>query len=307
MEPSGTRAETEHEPVAANPFGGTPPWQRGGGWKRGLAGLGALLLTVGSVAGVSWLAFRDTGGEGIQVGDVIHERCSVTEADDAEPTVDAPRLGTPADRTIATIETNYGSVDVMLWGDLAPCGVEAFLHLAQTGFYDDHDCDRLTTQEIMPTAILHCGQPGAAGAESTESFGPGWRYETEVGMAGVDVEDVLALVTDESGKSGSAFTLIRGQAVPTAGVSVIGGIIDGYEVLDAIAALADTVEYDGEPPQEVTVYAVTIVEESDLPTGDNGGPPTGDQTPTEPGTESATATETPALEDSTSPAAGEGR
>ncbi|MCH7229698.1 peptidylprolyl isomerase [Glycomyces sp. L485] len=289
MEPSGTRAETEHEPVAANPFGGTPPWQRGGGWKRGLAGVGALILTVGSIVGVSWLAFRDTGVEDSVAGDVIFERCTVTEADDAEPTVDAPRLGTPADRTIATIETSHGSLDVMLWGDVAPCGVEAFLHLAGAGYYSNHDCDRLTTQEVMPTAILHCGSPGAE-PEATESFGPGWRYQTEVGMEGVDVQDVLALVTDESGRAGSAFTLIRGEAVPTAGVSIIGGIIDGYEVLDAIAALPDTIAYDGAPPQPVTVYGITILEESDLPTGDNGAPETGGQTPTTP------ATETPSTE-----------
>ena len=304
MEPSGPRAETEHEPVAANPFGGTPPWQRGGsGWKRGLAGVGALVLTVGSIVGVSWLAFRDTGGEGGGAEDVIFEQCSVTEADDAEPTVDPPELGTPADRTIATIETNYGNLEVMLWGDLAPCGVEAFLHLAQTGFYSNHECDRLTTQEVMPTAILHCGSPGAE-PDSDETFGPGWRYSAEVGMAGVDVQDVLALVTDDTGKAGSAFTLIRGQAVPTAGVSIIGGIVDGYEVLDAIAALTDTLEYDDVPPQPVTVYGITILEESDLPTGDNGGPETGEQTPTTPGTESATGTQTPAIEESTTPAAG---
>ncbi|WP_035738209.1 peptidylprolyl isomerase [Glycomyces arizonensis] len=281
MEPSGTRAETEHEPVAANPFSGTPPWQRRGGWRRGLAGLGALVLTAGSIVGVSWLAFHDGGGDEGEAGEVIYERCQVTEADDAEPVVDPPKLGTPADRTIVTIETSRGNLDVMLWGDLAPCGVAAFLHLAEVGFYEGHDCDRLTTQEVSPAAILHCGSPGAE-PETDDTYGPGWRYQAEVGMEGVDVQDALALVTDDAGKAGSAFVLIRGQAVPTAGVSIIGGIVDGYEVLDEIAALPDTLEYDGEPPEPVTVYSITVVEESDVPTVDDTVPPSASQTPAAP-------------------------
>jgi hypothetical protein len=172
MEPSGTRAETEHEPVAANPFGGTPPWQRGGGWRRGLAGVGALLLTVGSIAGVSWLAFRDGGGVEGEAGEVVYERCRVTEADDTGTTVEAPRLDTPADRTIVAVETSHGTLEVMLWGDLAPCGVAAFLHLSEVGFYDGHDCDRLTTQRAMPTAVLRCGSPGATRPRSA------WRAST---------------------------------------------------------------------------------------------------------------------------------
>ncbi|HEU5127517.1 MAG TPA: peptidylprolyl isomerase [Glycomyces sp.] len=315
MEPSGTRAETEYEPVAADPSsptdagdswqrsGGwpyqwTPPWLRHSGVRRGLAGLGALVLTAGSIAGVSWLAFRDGGGEVEQAGEVIYERCRVTEADDAEPTVDAPRLGTPADRTIVTVETSHGALDVMLWGDLAPCGVEAFLHLAETGFYDGHDCDRLTTQQAMPTAILHCGSPGAEPG-SGEEHGPGWRYQAEVGMAGNDVQDVLALVLDEGGAAGSAFTLIRGQAVPTAGVSIIGGIVDGYEVLDAIAALPETIEHDGAPPQPVTVYSVTVAQESDLPPDGEVAPPAGDAATTVPETAAP-----PAPEDVDSPPPG---
>lgn len=298
MEPSGTRAETEYEPVAANPYGGTPPWQRRGGWRRGLAGLGALVLTAGSIAGVSWLAFRDGGGEDERADEVIYERCRVTEADDAEPTVEAPRLGMPADRTIVTVETSHGALDVMLWGDLAPCGVEAFLHLAETGFYDGHDCDRLTTQQAMPTAILHCGSPGAEPG-SGEEHGPGWRYQAEVGMAGNDVQDVLALVLDENGAAGSAFTLIRGQAVPTAGVSIIGGVVDGYEVLDAIAALPETIEHDGEPPQPITVYSVTVAEETDLPPGGDVAPPAEDAATTGPET-----VEPPAPEEAPSPPPG---
>ncbi|WP_168801617.1 peptidylprolyl isomerase [Glycomyces buryatensis] len=309
MEPSGHRGETEHEPVAANPFRGTPPWQRGGsGWKRTLGGIGALVITIGSVAGVTWLAFRDNGDGGAGAADVIYERCQVTEADDAQPVVEAPRLDTPAERSIATIETSYGNLDVMLWGDVAPCGVAAFSHLATAGYYNSDNCDRLTTQAASPTAILHCGSPGRyeAGEETEETYGPGWRFAAETGMAGNDVQDVLALVTDESGNAGSAFTLIRGAAEPTPGVSVVGGIVDGYEVLDTIAALTEEVESDGPPPVPVTIFGVTITPIEDLPGGDTvpdpTDPGTSTQTPgpsTDPtatdapsGTESPNGTET---------------
>lgn len=315
MEPSRPRSETEHErlegnaghgssPVAADPYRGkppseaeregidswpyqwTPPWLRHSGVRRGLAGLGAVLLTAGSIAAVAWLAFRDDDPGPEDLGEVISERCNITEAQDAAG-VDPMEPGTPAERSIATVQTNYGDVSVMLWGDLAPCGVEAFTHLAQTGFYTSHECDRLTTQPVDPTAILRCGSPGADPAAedgAEESHGPGWRFQAETGMAGNDVADVLALVTDDRGRAGSAFALIRGAAIPTAGVSVIGGIVDGYEVLDQIAALSATVAYDDAPPVPVEIWGVTVTDLADLPTGpdtigENTTPAAGTTTP----------------------------
>ncbi|MEU6246854.1 peptidylprolyl isomerase [Glycomyces sp. NPDC047010] len=298
MEPSrpadGTPAATEHEPVASSPFKSTPPWERGSGWKRGLAGLGAVVLTAGSIAGVAWLAFRDGGGEGGDTGEVISARCNVTEANDAGNGADPLQPAAPPERSLAVVQTNYGEIAVMLWGDLAPCGVDAFTHLAEAGFYANHECDRLTTQAVDPTAVLRCGSPGAD-PESEDSYGPGWRFQAETGMAGNDVADVLALVTDDRGRAGSAFALIRGAAVPTAGVSVIGGIVDGFEVLDEIAALTDTVESDGAPPVPVEVWSVTVTELADLPSGPDTvgelttgvptglptGLPTGTETPTD--------------------------
>jgi cyclophilin family peptidyl-prolyl cis-trans isomerase len=304
MEPRRDRSETDHEPVGANPYRGTPPWQRegSGGLKRGLAGLGAVILTAGSIAAVAWLAFRDDDPDPEGVGEVIAERCTVTEADDAGSPADPFEAGTPVDRSIATIETNYGPIVVMLWGDLAPCGVDAFTHLAQTGFYASHECDRLTTQAVDPRAILRCGSPGAepgsAGEDSEDTYGPGWRFQAETGMAGNDVADVLALVTDERGRAGSAFALVRGAAVPTAGVSVIGGIVDGYEVLDQIAALTETIEHDGPPPVPVEIWGVTVTDLEDLPTGPDtaGGtatPTTGATTPAPGATTSGTPTGNP--------------
>ncbi|WP_199036314.1 peptidylprolyl isomerase [Glycomyces salinus] len=292
MEPRDARTETEYEPVAANPYKGTPPWQRRGGWKAGLAGLAALVLTAGSIVGVAWLAFRDGGDRADGGEQVISERCQVVESDDAGPEADPPGGGAPADRTVVSIETSHGTLDVMLWGDLAPCGVEAFLQLAQSGYYNTHDCDRLTTQETSPWVILQCGRPGWE-PDNDLTYGPGWRYQTEVGMEGNDVQDVLALVTDETGRAGSAFTLIRGQAVPTANVSVIGGIVDGFEVLDALAWVPDQSTYDGQPPESITIYGITVIDESDLPTGDGPtSPGAGDQTTVPTPTDEATDTPT---------------
>ncbi|NUQ89932.1 MAG: hypothetical protein HOQ43_15900 [Glycomyces artemisiae] len=290
MEPSrpADPAATEHEPVASSPFKSTPPWERGSGWKRGLAGLGAVLLTAGSIAAVAWLAFRDDGGEGGDTGEVISERCKVTEADDAGSGADPLEASAPPERSLAVVQTNYGEIAVMLWGDLAPCGVDAFSHLAETGFYANHECDRLTTQAVDPTAILRCGSPGAD-PESEDSYGPGWRFQAETGMAGNDVADVLALVTDDRGRAGSAFALIRGAAVPTAGVSVIGGIVDGFEVLDEIAALSETVESDGPPPLPVEIWSITVTELSDLPSG----PDTVGELTTPPGTGTPSGTAAP--------------
>ncbi|QSB05349.1 peptidylprolyl isomerase [Natronoglycomyces albus] len=249
--PSGFAPYSPSQPDAWADAEG-PPWLGPGGWKRTLAGISALLLIFASVGAVSWWIFASDEEEPTRPNDVVlREECRIT---DAEDTVNLPPFtpGQPADRSLATIETNYGDIVVMLFGDLAPCGVEAFTYLAQAGFYASHDCDWLTTQPQEPTAVLECGQPGPDGD------GPGWRYLAEVAMAGETVLDALALKTDDTGQAGSSFTLVRGQSVATAGISVIGQIIDGFDVLDQIGALPEAIEYSAEPPQPVTVYNVTI-------------------------------------------------
>lgn len=262
-----------------------PPWLGPGGWKRTLAGITSLLLILAAISTVTWWLFQTDSDESTGDSDtVLHEECRVTESDDAS-SVPPFQPGEPEERTLATISTSYGDIDIMLFGDIAPCGVDAFTHLAETGFYTGHDCDWLTTQTEEPTAVLECGQPEG------DPDGPGWRYLAEVGMTGETILDALAIKTDDSGRAGSAFTLIRGQSVATAGASVIGQIIDGFDVLDQIAALPEAIEYSAEPPEPVTVYNVTMETlESDFD-------PTDEVLPTEDELGETNPTETDPFED----------
>lgn len=238
-----------------DPFGPTPPWLQRGTGRRSLVGLSITLVLVMVVAGLGWLLFSGDEEATAEPDDVTVDSCGVTEHDDEGLVIAPPRLGTAADRATATITTNYGDITVLLFGDVAPCGVSGFNYLAAQGFYTNNDCYRISTQPAEPTVTLRCGDP-----QGTGNGGPGYRFRAEQKFEGQPAFDAFALINNETGQAGSSFAFIRGQAIPTASLSVIGQVISGFEILDQIGASAGLDSYDGVPPQQVMIMSVTITE-----------------------------------------------
>ncbi|MFC4333838.1 peptidylprolyl isomerase [Salininema proteolyticum] len=257
------------EPVASNPFRTTPPWQReSGGWKGAVVGIAVLVLALGGIAGVAYLAMSGSDEGGADDALPASGTCGAVDADDEEPLAERPDFAIPPERSTAVIETDYGSVEILLFGNVSPCGVAGFSALAGQGYYDGHDCHRVQISPQQPTTVVDCGEPGRGftddaldewtGSGGPKGHGPGWRYQAEVDGAGKLMGDVLALPLDDEGRAGSAFTLVRGDSVPSGNLSVIGQVVDGYQVLDAIAASVPTETYEGMPPQAITIRGVEI-------------------------------------------------
>ncbi|MFD0557977.1 cyclophilin family peptidyl-prolyl cis-trans isomerase [Stackebrandtia endophytica] len=271
-----------------DPFGPAPPWLQRGTGRRSAIGIGLTLVLVAALAGVGWLLFGGEEEATAQSEETDSVACQVKEHPDEGLMIAPPQLGNSADRLTATVTTSHGDITVLLFGDVAPCGVSGFSYLATQGFYTNNPCYRITTQMVEPTVTLRCGDP-----QGTGNGGPGYRFQSEKKFEGRPGFDSFALINDPSGKAGSSFAFIRGQSIPTASLSVIGQVIAGFDVLDQIGASAGLDSYDGAPPQQVSILGVTIEEGTvtlpptqvpGSPTGPGSGSPTATGDPTGPST-----------------------
>lgn len=258
--------ESDEEPPrrsSAPPDEDTPPWDRAPRPRNAVIGILVTVALLGAAGLIGWALLRpslEDGASGV-VGDPTGP-CELRTVDEMPGGGGVPAVEGIPERSTVVITTNLGQVTVMLFGDLAPCGVASFTHLARQGFYNSASCPSMTSALTEPTLVLRCGMP-------TEQGGPGYRVRGEHPFSETAVVDALALVNDESGRSGAEFALVRGQSVPTNNLTVIGQVIDGFSVLDSITAQAGAASYAGAPPLPVTVLTVTVQ-------GGPGGGPSGD-------------------------------
>lgn len=189
--------------------------------------------------------------------------CEYVEAGEAagggtppERTTDVPATGT-LDLTLAT---NRGEIGLELDRTTAPCTVNVIEHLADTGYYDDTVCHRLTTSGIY---VLQCGDPTGTGAG-----GPGFQFANEyptdemdiTGNAVIYPRGSLAMANAGQDTNGSQFFLNYDDSPLAPDYTYFGQISEeGLAVLDEIAA--DGVEggaADGPPAEEVRIEALTL-------------------------------------------------
>ncbi|MGH8791203.1 MAG: peptidylprolyl isomerase [Stackebrandtia sp.] len=235
---------------------GEPAWLQPGSGKRTAAGIVLTVVLIAAVSGLGWWLFQPDATPEADGDDPSAVACDVVEHDDAGAVVEVPSgLGASTPRKTATVTTNYGEIRVLMFGDVAPCGVSGFEYIAAQGFYDNSDCHRMTTQPLDPTLTLRCGDPSGDG-----EGGPGFRFRAEQAFKGQVGADYVALINNRTGEAGSSFAFVRGESIPTASLSVIGQVIAGYDVLDQIAAMTPEQTYDSTPPRPVTIQQIVVEE-----------------------------------------------
>ncbi|HZE40770.1 MAG TPA: peptidylprolyl isomerase [Stackebrandtia sp.] len=271
-EPDVRAATPDEDPPRASPsdaddpYGPEPAWLQGGSGRRSLWGIGLTLVLLIGVGAVGWWLFAPDGSAASQDKPGHGKACQLTAHDDSASVPQPDKLGSAPDRQTATVETNFGTVTVLLFGDVSPCGVSGFAYLAKQGFYKNNSCYRITTRQEDPTVTLRCGDPTGTG-----KGGPGFRYRAEDAFNGRSGRDYVALINNSTGQAGSAFAFIRGESKPTAYLSVIGEVIAGHEVLDQIGAAMGNTEYDDKPPVPVTISKITFSKGTvTMPPSDSG-------------------------------------
>jgi peptidyl-prolyl cis-trans isomerase B (cyclophilin B) len=125
---------------------------------------------------------------------------------------------------VAIIETDYGIVTLRLYGREAPLVVEAFVRLAEQGFYRNTIFHR-----VVPNFVVQDGDPrgdgtGGPGFALRESFS---RQRHERGC--------LGLATSGPDTGGSQYYLCHSSQPHLDGAyTVFGTVLSGFDVMDRI-------------------------------------------------------------------------
>jgi peptidyl-prolyl cis-trans isomerase B (cyclophilin B) len=176
-------------------------------------------------------------------------------AGEKKPTFDrAPEMTIDPKATYtATMKTSCGTVEMELYPDVAPIGVNNFVFLARKGFYDG-----LTFHRIAADFVIQGGDPAGDG-----TGGPGYEFDTEVSKkVAFDDGGILAYANSGPDTNGSQFFITLAPAPnldPTADASftIFGRVTKGMDVVQHIGALPTTAPA-GSPEASVPTRPVYI-------------------------------------------------
>lgn len=205
------------------------------------------------------------------------EKTEATQSEAAE--VDGyPQLSTDIADNEALVElhTSMGTMQIKLFPDIAPKAVENFLTHAEEGYYDG-----LTFHRVITDFMLQTGDPTGTGGGGESIYGA--PFEDEFNSHLFNIRGALSMANAGPGTNGSQFFIV--QAPPVAedmltgdypeeirevyleqgGTpwldgkhTVFGQVIEGMDVVDAIAAVET--EQD-KPVEDVTIDSIEILEQ----------------------------------------------
>ncbi|MET0865257.1 MAG: peptidylprolyl isomerase, partial [Nakamurella sp.] len=141
------------------------------------------------------------------------------------PPTNEPSIG-PA---TAAINLTGGTIDIELDRATAPCTVGSFVHLAESGYYNDTPCHRLTKSAGL--SVLQCGDPSGSGGG-----GPGYTYADETNPEMVYPAGTVAMANAGPDTNGSQFFLVYADSQLPPDYTVFGTITTGLDVLTGIAS-----------------------------------------------------------------------
>jgi len=136
------------------------------------------------------------------------------------------------------IDTEFGTLTVELWNDVAPGHAANFLKLVDTGFYNG-----LTFHRIIPQFVIQGGCPKGDG-----TGGPGWNVKAEFNDRKHD-KGVLSMArSSDPDSAGSQFFICLGREHCKhldGQYTAFGAVIDGIEIVDQIAATQGAAQEEG--------------------------------------------------------------
>ena len=166
----------------------------------------------------------------------------------------------------AVVDTSAGSMQVALFGDLAPNHVRNFIALAKAGYYDQlfveksiHESNPTTNTEVH---ILEAGCPlgtgqtegGSIGYWLKQEFTPGDKMTHEEGTVG-------ACHAQDPDTAGTRFYINLTKAPFLDGnFTIFGKVVEGLDVLRKIAK--EPVVHDegvSRPEKSIVIHKVTIL------------------------------------------------
>lgn len=173
---------------------------------------------------------------------------------------DAP-ADAPAGTYAATLRTTCGDIEVELYADESPATVGSFMFLAESGYWNDSPCHRLTTSGIY---VLQCGDPTGTGRG-----GPGYTFGVEAyppdGRYPVGSLAMARRGADLNSNGGQFFIVYDDSTLPVAagGYTLFGRVVSGMDIVDRVAEQGvDGGGPEGMPAQRISILNVDVNEEA---------------------------------------------
>ncbi len=131
----------------------------------------------------------------------------------------------------AVIVTNRGTMEFLLYRQVAPLTVTSFVNLATRGFYDG-----LKFHRVVDGFMAQGGDPRGNG-----SGGPGYEFEDEIALR-LNQEGILAMANSGPNTNGSQFFITFASAPHLNGAHTVFGLVQsGREVIRQLR-INDTIE-----------------------------------------------------------------
>jgi peptidyl-prolyl cis-trans isomerase B (cyclophilin B) len=197
--------------------------------------------------------------------------CTYTKATPVSKNVGLP--STTPDYTAgyqATIKTNLGPITVSLLNSKATCTVNSFIHLAETGFFNNTQCHRLLTSGIY---VLQCGDAYAKSTaklncSTTSTVGtgtPGYNFASENLTNAKYPAGTVAMANGGTATSnGSQFFIVYKDSSSGLGTSYtpFATVSSGLDIVQNVAKDGTSCTYPqaggGVPKERVIIDSVTI-------------------------------------------------
>ncbi len=224
------------------------------------------IVVIATVATVAQVLF-------FTVGPGLDDAAPASESTPETPTAETPdateqNVGDVPPPTLAEgrawtgeLSLNNTPLAIRIDGDLAPQAASVFISLAQSGYYIDNQCHRLTT---APTAkVIQCGAPdGVTTIDPGFSFGP---IENAPADGTYPAGTIAIARADSTYSQSTQFFIAYGDSTfPSAdGYSVIGRVTGGLdsfvsEIASAGVAQDATDATDGAPAVPTSITGLTL-------------------------------------------------
>jgi peptidyl-prolyl cis-trans isomerase B (cyclophilin B) len=165
------------------------------------------------------------------------------------------------------LETSKGNIKIELYMEKAPITVKNFLHYAKEGFFDGQDNKGATIfHRVIEGFMIQCG--GMTSDLKQKVTFASIQNESTNGLKNEKYTLAMARTNDPNSATSQFFinvadnAFLNYQNASNPGYAVFGKVIEGTDVVDAIAAV-DTHSsgyYDDVPVTAITIDKVTVTE-----------------------------------------------
>lgn len=167
----------------------------------------------------------------------------------------------------ATIVTPMGDIVIALKPDTAPVATANFVELAEAGYYDGVAFHRLVPGFVIQGGDGKYGKVDAFDRENIGSGGPGYTIQDEPVVGDYVRGSVSMARTSKPNSQGSQFFIAlddltaNGMLDKAGGYVIFGEVIEGMDVVDAIAAMPNSGSPVNTALEPVPMESVTITRE----------------------------------------------